>query len=105
MKLVSSASLPRAAKFPKECLPFFTGLRVRIFAHHDPSGGGVKAATKWTAQLEEAGADVDTFLFDDLLCSDHGGEVRPVKDLNDMAFILPESFELHREVVENAMLF
>jgi hypothetical protein len=66
-----------ALHIPAECLPFFAGRRVRIFADADEEGH--TAAARWECQLEEAGAQVDSFDLRGLLQADG----KPVKDLND----------------------
>jgi hypothetical protein len=55
-------------------LPLFAGKRVRIFPHSDASGS--KAEARWTKQLMEAGATVDSLRFET--------ERGPVKDLNEL---------------------
>ena len=64
---------------PADALPLFTGKRVRIYAHDDETG--YRAASRWAAQLDTRGADVDAFSFAGLRT--RNGE--PVKDLNDFA--------------------
>jgi len=73
------AMLGASHSIPEECLPLFSGKRVRIFQHNDESKAGEKAAARWAGQLETAGADVDAFSFEGLLQT--GG--KPVGDLND----------------------
>jgi hypothetical protein len=63
---------------PDFCLPFFDGLRLRIFADVDEAGKS--AAVRWHKQLAAAGAVVDAFDFAGLLRADG----QPVKDLNDV---------------------
>lgn len=63
---------------PDFCLPFFNGLRVRIFADADTAGQS--AAVRWHEQLAAVGAVVDAFDLAGLLRADG----QPVKDLNDV---------------------
>ena len=91
--------LGAGCSIPKECLPFFAGLPVRIFVHADRAGLG--AAKRWARQLADAGATVSGFSFAGLVRSN--GET--VGDLCDMASVGPESFEEYRETIENAMSF
>ena len=88
-----------ACRIPDECLASFAGLPVRVFIHADAAG--MKAARKWAAQLAGAGAQVSGFDFSGMLRSDGGA----VNDLCDMASIGPDSWEEHRELIENAMRF
>ena len=88
-----------ACRIPDECLPAFAGLSVRVFIHADAAG--MKAARKWAAQLAGAGARVSGFDFSGMLRTD-GAEVN---DLCDMASVGPDSWEEHRELIENAMRF
>lgn len=88
-----------ACRIPAECLPAFAGKRVRVFVHADAAG--MKAARRWAAQLAEAGARVDGFAFDGMTKAD----AQPVKDLNDMAAIGPDSWETHRAAIEGALNF
>ena len=88
-----------ACRIPDECLSAFAGLPVRVFVHNDAAG--LKAARKWAGQLAGAGARVSGFSFDGMTRSD--GEA--VGDLNDMASIGADSWEEHRELIENAMRF
>lgn len=64
-------------RIPAECLPFFSGVVVRIFCDADESGR--RAAVRWEGQLREAGAVCDAFDLGGLLQADG----KPVKDLND----------------------
>lgn len=66
---------------PDFCLPFFTGLRVRIFA--DADNAGQSAAVRWHKQLAAIGAVVDAFDLAGLLRADG----QPVKDLNDVVLM------------------
>ena len=68
-----------ALSIPDECLPFFAGRRVRIFADVDDKNQGHIAAARWERQLEEAGAGVDSFDLRGLFQADG----KPVEDLND----------------------
>ncbi len=68
---------------PDFCLPFFDGLRVRIFADADKAGKS--AAVRWHKQLEKVGAVVDTYDFEGLLRADG----QRVKDLNDVMLMDP----------------
>ena len=64
-------------RIPSECLPFFAGVRVRIFCDADASGR--RAALRWEGQLNSARASCDAFDLSGLLQADG----KPVKDLND----------------------
>ena len=66
---------------PDFCLPFFKGLRVRIFA--DADAAGQSAAFRWHEQLAASGAMVDAFDLAGLLRADG----QPVKDLNDVVLM------------------
>ncbi len=91
--------LGAGCSIPKECLPFFASLPIRIFVHADRAGLG--AAKRWAKQLAGAGAHVSGFTFDGLVRSDGS----PVKDLCDLASISVESWEKNRELMETAMFF
>ena len=58
-------------------------------------------ADRWTEQLKDAAASVDQFRFQDLLRTD--GE--PVKDLNDLLKISPNSYRRNTKVIDNVMRF
>lgn len=78
-----------------EALPFFRQKRVRIFMDEDepkpvpghpekpPIYPGREAAARWTEQLIEAGAAVETFSLEGLMKRDGSR----VKDLNDLAMV------------------
>ena len=93
------AMIGAACRIPDECLPAFAGLSVRVFIHADSAG--MKAARKWAAQLAGAGARVSGFDFSGMQRTDGAA----VNDLCDMASIGPDSWEEHRELIENAMMF
>ena len=82
-----------------ECLPSFAGKRVRVFVHDDADG--LTAARRWAGQLRGIAASVDGFTFDGLTRTDGA----PVKDLCDLASIDADSWEAHRDIVENCMAF
>ncbi len=82
-----------------ECLPAFAGKRVRIFVHDDAEG--FDAALRWAGQLRGIAARVDGFTFDGLTRTDGVH----VKDLCDLASIDADSWEAHRDAVENCMAF
>ena len=84
---------------PAECLPDFTGKRVRVFVHDDPTG--IVAAQRWAGQLRGFASRVDGFTFDGLTRTDGGR----VKDLCDLASIDAISWEANRDAVENCMAF
>jgi hypothetical protein len=69
-----------------EALPLFANKRIRIFTHVDDAGR--RAATRWAAQLEAVGAEVDAFNFEGLVQLDGS----PVQDLNDSLNMDPASF-------------
>jgi hypothetical protein len=71
------AMLGASQRIHADALPMFTGKRVRIFGHDDDAGRG--AVTRWAAQLESVGANVDAFTFAGLQQKDG----KPVNDLND----------------------
>ncbi|MEO8351710.1 MAG: hypothetical protein ABI680_08260 [Chthoniobacteraceae bacterium] len=82
-----------------DCLPAFTGKRVRIFVHDDAEG--LTAAGRWAGQLRGIAGRVDGFTFDGLMRNDGA----PVKDLCDLASIDADSWEANRDTVENCMAF
>lgn len=86
------AMLGGCARIHPDALPMFAGKRVRIFRHSDPTGEN--AADRWAAQLAENGATVDAFRLDGLRRADG----QPVNDLNDLAAIHPDDFEMHRNL-------
>lgn len=75
---------------PEDALSLLANKRARIFPHADSAGH--QAAIRWTAQLERVGCTVDAFSFDGLRRYD--GDA--VGDLNDLALIDVDSFELER---------
>lgn len=77
------AMLGAGMRIDDDALPIFSGKRVRIFTHADDAGA--KAAARWAAQLEAAGAEVDAFAFAGMTAADG----TPVKDLNDAARMAP----------------
>lgn len=81
-----------------DALPLFAEKRVRVFVHDD-MGAGARAFVLWCGQLLSTGAIVDGFSFDGLFQSDG----RPVKDLNDLCRIAPDSWEEHRDAIESCM--
>lgn len=85
--------------FPGEVLPYFDGKRVRIFLDGDRAGAA--AFERWAGQLTDAGAVMDGFAFDGLTRAD--GE--PVKDLNDVCLLGPDSWEQWGEVLGACMKF
>jgi hypothetical protein len=93
------AMIGASCRLPAECLPSFAGLPVRVFIHADAAG--MRAARKWAGQLAGAGARVSGFDFSGMFRTDGAA----VGDLNDMASISPDSWEEHRELIENAMRF
>ncbi len=93
------AMIGASCKIPDECLTPFAGLPVRVFVHADEAG--LKAARRWAAQLHNAGARVSGFDFTGMLRTDG----LPVNDLCDMASVSPDSWEAHRDLIENAMQF
>ena len=82
-----------------ECLPAFAGKRVRVFVHDDAPG--LAAAHRWAGQLRGIASRVDGFTFDGLTRADGA----PVQDLCDLASIDADSWEEHRDAVENCMAF
>lgn len=88
-----------SCKIPEECLAPFAGLPVRAFVHADQAG--LKAARRWAAQLHNAGARVSGFDFTGMRRAD-GSQVN---DLCDMASVSPDTWEAHRDLLENAMRF
>ncbi len=89
------AMLGASNRIAAEALPFFRRRRVRIMMDEDepkyfkdapekpPVFPGKEAAARWTEQLCEAGAAVETFSLAGLTRRDG----RPVKDLNDLALM------------------
>lgn len=93
------ALLGAGQRIPAAALPRFHGKRVRIFAHADvPDDSGTRkgfaAATRWEAQLRDAGAVVTTFDLSGLRQFDGS----PVKDLNDVARIHPDDCDAEPEL-------
>ncbi len=88
-----------SCRVPEECLPAFAGIPLRVFVHADAAG--MKAARRWAAQLAGAGAKVSGFDFSGMVRMDGAA----VGDLCDMASIGADSWEAHRELIENAMRF
>jgi hypothetical protein len=72
--------LGASMRIAESALPHFAGTRVRIMMDEDQAG--TEAAARWTEQLTEAGAAVETFSLADLLKADGS----PVKDVNDLAY-------------------
>jgi len=77
------AMLSAVYRIPANALPLFTGKRVRIYAHDDETG--YCATSRWAAQLEARGANVDAFSFAGLRTRNGA----PVKDLNGFALAQP----------------
>jgi hypothetical protein len=69
-----------------EAMPLLRGRRVRFYPHHEASGAGGKAVSKWAAQIAATGATMDAFSFAGLRKQDGS----PVKDLNDCTRIHPD---------------
>jgi hypothetical protein len=86
------------ADFRPEDLEFVAGKRIRIFPHCDKAG--FNAALRWINQLKGT-ASVTWFDFDGLTRTDG----KPVRDLNDLASVDYDSWEMHREAVEECMIF
>lgn len=90
-----TAVLGASCAIGDEALPFFARKRVRIIMDEDEwktvksAGGerkmkpGLEAAARWTGQLTEAGAAVETFSLHGLKKKDGS----KVKDLNDLAMV------------------
>ena len=79
--------LGRNCSIAPEALPLFRGRVVKIFLHADADGGGLDAAKRWAAQLNNAGAaSVDGFSFDGLRMENGTA----INDLNDCAYITAE---------------
>ncbi len=83
------AMLGASMRIGADALPFFARKRVRILMDEDEPKDergirpGYEAAARWTEQLVEAGAAVESFSLAGLTRKD--GE--RVKDLNDLAFV------------------
>lgn len=96
----SSGIMPMAmlgkAVIHADAVQLMKGRHVRIYPHNDPDRGGLKAALKWGAQLNQVGCRVDYFHFDGL----RRANGTPVKDLNDLTTVDPQHLqnasELHR---------
>ncbi len=91
--MLAGASL----RIPDDALPHFNGKCVRIFVHDDEKGH--EAARRWAGQLQAIGCAVDGFDFSGLLRDDGA----PVTDLNDLCRLDVDSWEAHRDIVENSM--
>lgn len=78
-----------------EALALLAGKRVRIYPHDDPGGQGQEAASKWVAQLQRAGCNVDAFDFSDLrkACG------APVKDVNDLSELHSDDLDVLEELI------
>ena len=79
------AMLGAKQRIHADALPYFSGKRVRIFAHADEAGRD--GAEGWARQLEAVGCEVDCFSFEGLRKADGS----PVKDLNDCTQICLEN--------------
>lgn len=86
------AILGASNRIPADALNLFAGKRIRIFAHSDANYAGMRAAAQWQKQLESPAAHIDAVDFRGAFKSDG----KPVKDLNDLASIDPDSFESER---------
>ena len=75
-----------ASEIHGEALALLRGRRTRFYPHHEPSGAGGKAVSKWAAQFAAIGATVDAFDFAGLRKADGSA----VKDLNDCTTIHPD---------------
>jgi hypothetical protein len=87
-----------SVRIAEDALPYFAGARVRIMMDEDEPKGprkivpGREAAARWTAQLIEAGAAVETFSLAGLVKKD-GSKVKDVNDLaevDEAAWLDPE---------------
>jgi hypothetical protein len=92
------AILGGSARIGAEALPHFVGARMRIMMDEDEPKGprkiipGCESAARWTAQLIEAGAAVETFSLAGLVKKD-GAKVKDVNDLaevDEAAWLDPE---------------
>lgn len=77
---------------PEEFIPFFSGKRVRFFPHCDRAG--FEFVEREASRISQVADSVGFFSFAgrDRYTSD-GVTVQPVKDLNDLCFETPESWE------------
>lgn len=94
------------ASIDERALPYFKGKRVRIFFHNDAPGKngkrpGYEAAARWKRQLEGVASKVDRYSLAGL--TKVNGD--PVKDLNDLLLIDPDSWEQNRTEIESFMHF
>ncbi len=95
------AMLGGSARIGEDALRYFVGTRVRIMMDEDEPKGprkiipGREAAARWTAQLVEAGAAVETVSLADLVKKDGS----KVKDVNDLAEV-DEAAWLDKELRE-----
>lgn len=87
------------ADFGLEDARLLGGKRFRIFPHSDEAG--VKAALRWCDQLEPIAAIVTIYQFAGLF----GTDGNPVRDLNDLARIDYDSWEMNRSGIEGLMRF
>jgi len=86
------------ADFRPDDLEFVAGKRIRIFPHCDKAG--FNAALRWLNQLKGT-VNVTWFDFDGLIRTDG----KPVGDLNDLASVAYDSWEMHRSAIEGCMIF
>ena len=70
------AMLGAGQRIHPQALPFFAGKRVRVFPDNDPAG--LKAGEIWSRQLEDVGANVDSFSM-----AAQEPALGSIKDLND----------------------
>lgn len=89
-KVAVCAMLGASCAIAEEALKFFARKRVRLMMHADPAG--LESAGRWTNQLTEVGAAVESFSLEGLVrpASAKGSgaserEMVPVSDLNDLA--------------------
>lgn len=78
-ELAPVAMLGSSNRIHAEALPFFAGKEVRIYAHADAKGQGMRAAIRWVAQLRTVAKAVRIVSFDGIELPDGA----PVSDLND----------------------
>ena len=87
------------ADFEEEDLRLLAGKSIRIFPHEDRSG--VKCGNRWLSKLASVAGHVDVFDFSGLITTD----AKPVKDLNDLAYVDYDCWEENRLVIDSCLNF
>jgi hypothetical protein len=83
------ALLGATTRIVVDALPFFRGKCVRIIAHNDASGAGLRGALRWKAQLEKYVQYLEVFVPRNLTTP--AGAT--VTDLYDLSFVAPSNLK------------